>query len=73
MQGVVIGFNADKGYGFIHGEDSRDHFAHYSQIIMKGFKALKPGQKVTFTIGEGPKGEQACDIRVVEEASTTEE
>lgn len=67
MQGTVVRFNAEKGYGFIEGEDGKDHFAHYSQIIMKGFKSLEEGQKVTFKIGEGPRGEQACDIRVITE------
>ena len=65
MNGKVKWFNAEKGYGFIAGEDGNDVFAHHSQINAEGFKTLEEGQDVTFDIGEGQKGPQAENITVV--------
>jgi cold shock CspA family protein len=33
---------------------------------MDGFKRLKEGQHVEFTIEEGPKGKQAADVVILE-------
>lgn len=65
MTGTVKWFNADKGYGFITGEDGKDVFAHYSQINGSGFKTLDEGQKVTFDVVQGQKGPQAESIERV--------
>ena len=62
MQGKVKWFNAEKGYGFITGEDGNDVFAHFSEIQQDGFKSLNEGDEVTFDITEGPKGPQASNI-----------
>ncbi len=66
MNGVVKWFNSEKGFGFITTDEGTDVFAHFSQILVDGFKTLEEGQKVTFDIEEGPKGPQAKDINVVE-------
>ncbi|WP_065422538.1 cold-shock protein, partial [Enterococcus faecalis] len=55
-------FNADKGFGFITGEDGNDVFAHFSAIQSDGFKTLDEGQAVTFDTEEGPRGLQATNI-----------
>ncbi|WP_065422540.1 cold-shock protein, partial [Enterococcus faecalis] len=55
-------FNADKGFGFITGEDGNDVFAHFSAIQTDGFKTLDEGQTVTFDTEEGPRGPQATNI-----------
>ncbi len=65
MNGTVKWFNADKGFGFITGEDGKDVFAHFSQINVDGFKTLEEGQQVTFDVTEGQKGPQAENIVVV--------
>lgn len=65
MDGTVKWFNAEKGYGFIAGDDGKDVFAHHSQINATGFKTLEEGQKVTFDVVEGPKGLQAENITAV--------
>jgi len=62
--GHVKWFNNAKGYGFIIADDrSEDMFAHYSAIIMDGYKTLKAGQRVSFEISKGPKGYHAIGIR----------
>jgi len=62
MNGTVKWFNADKGFGFITGEDGTDVFAHFSQINVDGFKTLEEGQAVTFDLAQGQKGPQAENI-----------
>ncbi len=62
MNGTVKWFNGEKGFGFITGEDGNDVFAHFSQINSDGYKTLEEGQKVSFTVVEGPKGPQAESI-----------
>jgi CspA family cold shock protein len=65
MNGTVKWFNAEKGFGFITGEDGQDVFAHFSQINIDGFKTLEEGQKVSFDVTQGQKGPQAENITVV--------
>ena len=64
MTGTVKWFNAEKGFGFITGEDGNDVFAHFSQINIDGFKTLEEGQNVTFDVVEGEKGPQAENISI---------
>ena len=62
--GKVKWFNNAKGYGFILPDDSsEDYFAHYSSIVVDGYKTLKAGQSVTFDILKGPRGTQAVNIQ----------
>ncbi len=61
-KGTVKWFNAEKGYGFITGEDGNDVFVHFSAIIADGFKTLEEGQEVTYDLTEGPKGRQASNV-----------
>jgi len=65
MNGTVKWFNAEKGFGFITGEDGQDVFAHFSQINIDGFKTLEEGQKVSFDVTQGQKGPQAENITIV--------
>ena len=61
--GTVKWFNDAKGFGFITPDGGgEDLFAHFSSIQMNGFKTLKEGQRVTFEIAQGPKGQQALNI-----------
>jgi CspA family cold shock protein len=60
--GTVKWFNESKGFGFIEQESGPDVFAHFSAISSSGFKTLNEGQKVEFTVTQGPKGPQAENI-----------
>lgn len=63
--GTVNWFNGSKGYGFISQEEGPDVFVHYTAINSDGYRNLIEGQKVEFTIEEGPKGLQAADVTPV--------
>ena len=60
--GKVKWFNAEKGYGFITGEDGADVFVHFSAIQGDGFKTLDEGQAVTYDLQEGNRGMQAANV-----------
>ena len=60
--GTVKWFNESKGFGFIEQENGPDAFAHFSAFAGDGFKTLAEGQKVEFTVAQGPKGPQAENI-----------
>ena len=65
--GTVKWFNDSKGFGFITPEaGGEDLFAHFSAIQSQGFKSLQEGQRVTFDVTKGPKGDQAANIRVAD-------
>jgi CspA family cold shock protein len=60
--GTVKWFNGSKGYGFIQPEEGEDVFVHYTAIVGDGYRNLEEGQRVEFSIQEGPKGLQAADV-----------
>ena len=64
MTGKVKWFNAEKGFGFIEGEDGKDVFVHFSAITMDGYKTLDEGVTVEFDVIEGAKGPQAVDVKL---------
>ncbi len=64
--GTVKWFNATKGYGFIGRDGGEDVFVHFSAITMEGYRKLVEGQKVEFSIEQGPKGLQAANVVPVE-------
>ena len=74
--GKVKWFNNAKGFGFIISQEhDEDLFAHYSVILVDGYKSLKAGQQVSFETTPGPKGIHAINIKPIEieEAATLEE
>jgi len=65
ITGTVKWFNGGKGYGFLSREGGADVFVHFSAIQGEGFKNLEEGQKVEFTVEQGPKGPQASNVTLV--------
>jgi CspA family cold shock protein len=62
--GTVKWYDPDKGFGFVARDDGgNDLFLHHSVV---GLESLAEGDRISFTIGYGLKGERAEDIRVVE-------
>jgi cold shock protein len=65
--GIVKWFNDSKGFGFITPDGGGDDlFAHFSAIQSQGFKTLQEGQRVSFDVTKGPKGDQASNIRAAD-------
>ncbi|MCB0083859.1 MAG: cold shock domain-containing protein [Caldilineaceae bacterium] len=66
LSGTVKWFNDQKGYGFIERDGGgKDVFVHHSAISTTGFRSLTEGQRVTFTIEDGPKGPAAANVEKV--------
>ncbi|MCC6271136.1 MAG: cold shock domain-containing protein [Microbacteriaceae bacterium] len=63
VKGTVKWFNDQKGFGFITPESGqKDVFVHQSAIIANGFRSLAEGDKVEFSIEQGPKGPAAAQV-----------
>ena len=63
MRGKVKMFNREKGYGFITtGENTKDIFFHYSEIVMDGYKTIDTDEEVEFEEIETERGKQAKHI-----------
>lgn len=63
MQTGVIARKTDKGFGFISVEgQEKDLFFHMNELIGVTFDELKEGDKVTFEVGDSPKGPNAIKV-----------
>lgn len=56
QHGTVAWFNAEKGYGFLAGEDGEEIFVHWSVIEGVGYRTLEGGQPVRFETVTGTDG-----------------
>ena len=66
VRGTVKWFSEQKGYGFVTPEGGKkDVFVHFSALQGEGFKSLSEGEMVEFDVTQGPKGEQAANVRKV--------
>jgi uncharacterized membrane protein YsdA (DUF1294 family)/cold shock CspA family protein len=66
QQGVVVKYDADRGFGFIRPDgapdgSSRDIFVHVSEV--EGRKNLHPGQRVSYRVTQSEKGPAAVAVR----------
>lgn len=55
----------DKGFGFIDDGSGKDMFFHMSSLQDVQYEQLQEGQRVSFDVGQGPKGPRAENVRVV--------
>ena len=69
MKGRIKMFNADKGFGFITGEDGNDYFAHVSKFVIA--QDIHVGLFVEFEVGENDKGKFATKINAIESKKST--
>ncbi len=64
-RGKVKWFDREKNFGFIEAESGgKEYFVHISNV--ENEVAPDQGQLVEFEVGEGKKGPQAVEVRVVE-------
>mgnify|MGYP002624856493 CR=1 FL=1 len=54
-----------KGFGFIEDETGKDVFFHSSAVEGIHYEALREGQRVSYNVGEGPKGPRAENVRTI--------
>jgi len=63
--GTVKWFNGQKGFGFIARDAGDDVFVHYSAINGEAFRDLTEGERVEFSVEQGPKGPSAVNVQRV--------
>jgi len=62
--GIVKKVMADRGFGFITGDDGKDYFFHRSGLEPSlDFDQLEGGERVAFEIEASPKGPRAIHVR----------
>lgn len=63
MNGVITTFFADKGYGFIQGENNTSYFFHVRDLEKDTNQLdISRGYNVSFSPSKGQKGEQAKNV-----------
>ncbi len=62
--GTVKKLVADRGFGFITGDDGKDYFFHRDGVEPPlEFDRLAGDEKVTFDIQASPRGPRAVNVR----------
>ncbi len=54
-----------KGFGFIEDGSGTDMFFHSTSVEGVSFEELREGQRVSYDVGQGPKGPRAENVRLV--------
>ena len=64
-KGIVKEYDPKKGFGFITSNEQEDYFVHVSGLRehLKS-RGVKQGQKVSFDIAFGMKGDKAINVRL---------
>ena len=67
--GKVKWFDAEKGFGFLSQESGPDVYCH-ADALPEGVTTLKNGTRVEFGIAQGRRGDQALQVRILEEPAS---
>lgn len=70
LEGEVVSYGDDRGFGFIRTADGTEYFVRFTEILGDGYRSLRAGQRVSFIPRcESPGGElQASAVTVLEDA-----
>ena len=61
--GTIKKVVADRGFGFIAAEDTKEYFFHRNSLDSSlDFDRLNGGEKVTFEVQASPKGPRAAQV-----------
>ena len=60
--GTIKRIVADRGFGFIAGEDGNEYFFHRNSV--ENFDALRGDESVTFEVEDSAKGPRANQVKV---------
>lgn len=63
MEEGIVARVTDKGFGFIKRDgQEKDLFFHSNELLNVAFNDLREGDKVSFEVGESPKGPNAVKV-----------
>jgi CspA family cold shock protein len=66
MQEGIVATKNEKGFGFIKVEGrEKDLFFHRNELKNVSFEELREGDKVSFEVGDSPKGPNAVNVNKV--------
>jgi CspA family cold shock protein len=60
--GEVLKVLADRGFGFLRGEDDQDYYFDESALEVGEFRRIQPGARVTFEVANGMRGPRAANV-----------
>jgi len=64
--GTVKRFNKIKGYGFITPDQGESEvFVHFSEVQVAGYKELTEGDRISYALEKGDKGEFATNVKIL--------
>ena len=64
--GKVKWFDAEKGFGFLAGDDGQEVYLHKS-VLPSGVSSVKAGTRMEYGIADGRRGKQALSATVLGE------
>ena len=67
LTGKIKWYNGKKGYGFIERDDKeKDAFVHASAVKAADMRYLNEGDKLEFSLEDGPKGPSAVNLKKID-------